>query len=64
MTENNIPEFDRFGSVSKEDYVAGLKAELAAATGKDIQDAVKAELKRVTGERETADADKSGLETA
>lgn len=57
-----IPEFARFGSTSLEDYVAGLRAELASGVSDTA--AVKAELARVTGTKETAVASRLGQEKA
>lgn len=41
-------EFDRAGSMSLEDYIAGLKKEFKLATG-ESRSAIKAELDRVAG---------------
>jgi len=59
---DSIPEFERPGSPSLEDYLAGLRFELASGAGDKA--AVKAELARLTrAPKETAVAPK-GKETA
>lgn len=59
-TEPDLSEFDRPGSQSLEDYIAGLKHEFELATG-ESRAAIKAELDRVAGPRnlETAVAPKA-----
>jgi hypothetical protein len=59
-----LPEFDRAGSPSLEDYITGLRTEFALAVG-DARKGIKAELDRVAGPRnvKTAVATKAG-ETA
>jgi hypothetical protein len=45
-----LPEFERVGSPSLEDYIIGLKHEFELATGA-ARKAIKAELDRVAGPR-------------
>lgn len=52
-------EFDRPGSVRVDEYIKGLKAELAAATTDEDRKAVKAELDRVSKIQSTAVAAKA-----
>lgn len=52
-------EFDRPGSVLRDEYVAGLKAELANATTDENRKEIKAELDRVSKIRQTAVAVKA-----
>ena len=60
----SVPEFEREGSLSLEDYIAGLKTEFALASG-EVRAGIKAELDRVAGPRvlETAEGAKAA-ETA
>jgi hypothetical protein len=51
----DLPEFDRPGSSTREDYIAGLLAELALAT-EENRAGIKAELDRVAGPRTTETA--------
>lgn len=52
-------EFDRPGSVLRDEYVAGLKAELENATTDENRKEIKAELDRVSKIRQTAVAVKA-----
>lgn len=54
-----IQEFDRPGSVLREEYIAGLKAELANAKTDENRKEIKAELDRVAKVRSTAVAAKA-----
>jgi hypothetical protein len=57
MAEETVtPEFDRPGSILREEYVAGLKLELDRAATDENRKEIKAELDRVAKLRSTATA--------
>jgi hypothetical protein len=51
-----VSEFDRPGSILREEYIAGLKAELVNASTDENRKEIKAELDRVVKIRSTATA--------